>query len=181
MLVDRECVFDVLNGEREYQIEKWGPTPEKGLHTPTEFLVYMQDYLTEAFNQATRPSDLDESVLDTIRKITAMGVACMEQWGAPSRAITDPARLLPASPIELRAEDEDLNVALPLLPDEPPEEIYPEWVELAAKEASECDEYCPSDCHVREPIMKAIYDAYQRGFTEGDKDDQGLGEFEERY
>lgn len=172
MKVMREIVFDVLGREREYQIEKWG----EGDASVAEFLVYMQDYLTEAFKQRTRYSH--EDTLHTIRKITAMGVACMEQWGAPDRAITDPARLLPASPIE----DEALDAALPEPPSadpgrgvaEPPAEIYPGWVELAAQEATECDETCPTDCSVREPVVKAIYDAYIRGFTEGDRADQGL-------
>ncbi len=186
MKVERDEVFDVLDGEREYQIEKWGERV-----TPIgDFLVYMQDYLTQAFNQATRvpgPDLLTENTLATIRKVTALGVACMEQWGAPSRQevnpITDPTRLLPASPIE----DGALDAALPEPPSadpggghaEPPAEVYPEWVELAAREAAECDEDCGTEgkpCSYFARTTRAIWDAYQRGYTDGDLSDQGLGE-----
>lgn len=189
MNLDRALVFDVLSDEREYQIKKWGETSAGDLHTPTEFLVYMQDYLTQAFNQVTRDSGVPVSesgnVLATIRKITAMGVACMEQWGAPNRY---PLRLpaypqlaLPAAPPEVVAEDaaiagiyEPASFAPTPEPpsadpgggvaEEPPvDSVYPEWVTLSAKEASECDETCPSDCPIRDPIEIAIWNAYQRG------------------
>ena len=81
----RNKVYKRIDEERAYQYEKWGD-PSK---TPTEFLVYMQDYLTEAFNHATRfpnPGSI-EMVLEDIRKITAMGVACMEQHGCPPRVV----------------------------------------------------------------------------------------------
>lgn len=87
MRVSREQVYEVLDGERDYQDEKWGPTPSQGQHSPTEYLVYMKDYLDEAMSDATRGVDPEatEQVLHDIRKITAMGVACMEQHGAPAR------------------------------------------------------------------------------------------------
>lgn len=83
----REEVYKAVDSERDYQDLKWGIPHER---TPTEFLVYIQDYLTQAFNQATREPDekklrVSKNTLDTIRKVTALGVACLEQHGAPLR------------------------------------------------------------------------------------------------
>lgn len=89
MSTTREEVYDAIDGERFYQEKKWNSatTTSGGYHSPAEWLVYMQDYLTEAFHQASRYGDPESRglVLNTIRKITAMGVACMEQNGAPRR------------------------------------------------------------------------------------------------
>ena len=87
--VSREEVYGVIDGERAYQELRWSPatTPTGGVRSVTEFLVYMKDYLDEAMNQVTRIADPQASALalHTIRKIAAMGVACMEQNGAPRR------------------------------------------------------------------------------------------------
>lgn len=85
----REEVYKIIDGERDYQNSRWNDntTMSGGQHSPAEWLVYMQDYLTQAIHQASRYADPEsrEMVLGTIRKITAMGVACMEQNGAPPR------------------------------------------------------------------------------------------------
>lgn len=92
MSTTRKEVYEAIDGERAYQDSRWSyDLPEGSLnqhqHTPCEWLVYIQDYLTEAFHQASRYEDPQSSkmVLGTIRKIAAMGVACMEQNGAPKR------------------------------------------------------------------------------------------------
>jgi hypothetical protein len=88
-VASREQVYNALDGERDYQDSKWNEdtTLSGGRHSPAEWLVYMQDYLTQAMHQASRYADpvSRDMVLRTIRKITAMGVACMEQNGALSR------------------------------------------------------------------------------------------------
>lgn len=85
----RADVYAAIDSERAYQEHRWSEdtTQSGGTHTPTEWLVYIQDYLTQAFNQASRhPDPVSRNlVLDTIRKIAAMGVACMEQHYAPRR------------------------------------------------------------------------------------------------
>jgi hypothetical protein len=85
----REEVYKALDGERQYQNERWGPTPSRGLHSVTEFLVFMRDYIEEAMHTESRESltTADPKALNIIRKITAMGVACMEQNGAPRRHV----------------------------------------------------------------------------------------------
>ena len=83
----REEVYRALDSERDYQDQKWGNTLREGKHTPTEFMVYMQDYLLEAMKIISRMADPEasEKAMHIIRKITAMGVACGEQHGMPDR------------------------------------------------------------------------------------------------
>jgi hypothetical protein len=85
----RAEVYAAIDGERDYQDSRWneGTTESGGRHTPTEFLLYMADYVREAITQASRNADpvANDLVLNTIRKITTLGVACMEQNGAPRR------------------------------------------------------------------------------------------------
>ncbi len=72
----RDRVYEVIDSERAYQIYRWGADHDRR-EPVTSFLVYMQDYLTIALHQATH--DEKTALMDTIRKITALGVACMEQ------------------------------------------------------------------------------------------------------
>ena len=55
-------------------------------HTVGDWLIYIQDYLTEAFHRASREEGY-QGALDTLRKVAAMCVACFEQNGVPSRQI----------------------------------------------------------------------------------------------
>jgi hypothetical protein len=90
-MITREEVYHVINGERIYQIGKWNEdtTESGGRHTVAEFLLYMQDYLSEAIHQSSRNPDPEarNMALDTVRKITALGVACMEQNGFVARSL----------------------------------------------------------------------------------------------
>ncbi len=85
----REEVYTVLDGERAYQDNIWNEdtTSTGGKHTVTEWLVFMQDYLDEAKTYVSRNAEPKGSkqASHVIRKITAMGVACMEQNGALER------------------------------------------------------------------------------------------------
>jgi hypothetical protein len=78
--------FDALNltdAERDFQEKRW-PGHK---HSVTEFLVYMQDYVTEALNLYSRNDNasVDEICKANVRKIAALALACMEQNGAPER------------------------------------------------------------------------------------------------
>lgn len=86
----RSQAYAAINSERDYQGRKWGD-PE---HSVTEFLVYMRDYIEEALHVVSRQSDPDASLaaLHSVRKVAALGVACMEQCGAPHRREEGPAR-----------------------------------------------------------------------------------------
>ncbi len=89
MSAARSDVYDAIDSEREYQDRRWNceTTPTCGRHSVTEFMVYMRDYLEEALHYVSRSADpqAEEFALNNIRKITALGVACMEQNGAPHR------------------------------------------------------------------------------------------------
>jgi hypothetical protein len=100
----RARVYEVLNSERAHQDKLWGPVPSRGEHTVAEWLVYIHDYTQEAMHQCSRGADpaASEAALRTVRKITAMGVACMEQCGALRRE-TDPPKDQPVTARTLEA------------------------------------------------------------------------------
>jgi len=83
----RTTVYDVLNGERDYQDSLSGTSETDGHHTYAEFLLYMDDYVQQAKRVAstTWGPAAKLKTLDMIRKVTALGVACMEQNGAVAR------------------------------------------------------------------------------------------------
>lgn len=82
-------VFVAGLGERRYQTERWSEcvTASAGLHTVTEFLVFMEDYISEAKHIVSRNAEPAASrrALHNIRKVYAMAQACMEQHGVPFR------------------------------------------------------------------------------------------------
>lgn len=80
----RENVFAVISGERDYQQRKWGPTTDD--KRISSYLLYMQHHMNRAIEiAATVKDDGGEEALAYIRKVTTLGVACMEQHGAPPR------------------------------------------------------------------------------------------------
>lgn len=89
-MTSRAEVFDAINSERAYQRSRaiQSGKPDEAPHSIEEFALYMEDYLREAITQLARtwtPTGQVPAALDTIRKVTALGVACMEQHGAPRR------------------------------------------------------------------------------------------------
>ena len=82
----REEVYAALDSERAYQESR--KSNEQGKeHSVGEFLVFMQSYLTEAQNVNSRTwgPKCDPATLAVVRKVVALGVACMEANGAPER------------------------------------------------------------------------------------------------
>jgi len=75
----RKDIYNTIDGERDYQDIKW-PNRE---HSIEEYTLYMFDYLDEAKHLLSRydTNTVYEEVLSTIRKITALGVSCMEDNG----------------------------------------------------------------------------------------------------
>jgi hypothetical protein len=88
--IPRQQAFDILDGERNYQDSRWNEntTSSGGVHTPAEWILFMQNYLQEAQQIVTRESDnrCHDRVMAIIRKVGAMAVAAIEQNGAPYRA-----------------------------------------------------------------------------------------------
>ena len=95
----RDAVYDVIDGERDYQdakseaITPGGASPRP--HSVEEFVIYMVDYTREMKAQLTHTWTPDRKAppeaLDTLRKIVARGIACMEQNGARPREWHVPA------------------------------------------------------------------------------------------
>jgi hypothetical protein len=85
---DQVCAL--LKGEREYQDKRWntdGDPSKPHQHTPEEWILYIEDYLQRARHTlACHDEDVAYPVtLEILRKITAMGVACLEQNGCNPR------------------------------------------------------------------------------------------------
>lgn len=81
-MASRKEVYDAIDSERDYQERRWGTAGRS--HEIASWITYMQDYLNEARNLASRNSP-ETIALDTIRKVVALGVRCMEEHGAPKR------------------------------------------------------------------------------------------------
>ena len=80
LITPRSEVYAALDGEREYQ-KKWGDLDDR--NNISDFLCYMKRYYDEAVYQNS--PDIPEPSLNAIRKLTALGVACMEVHGVPFR------------------------------------------------------------------------------------------------
>ena len=93
----RADVYEAIDGERAYQDKLWNldTTSSAGRHETAAFLTYMRVYLNRAdllsstlADNEVAPEDHEfagECDLDFVRKVTALGIACMEQHGAPQR------------------------------------------------------------------------------------------------
>lgn len=84
----REQAFAILCGERDYQAARGVATDgHEHYHSIGEMLLYMDDYMTEAKHIASRTwgRRADPLTMEVIRKVTALGLACMEYHGCPER------------------------------------------------------------------------------------------------
>jgi hypothetical protein len=84
-MAHRAEVYAAVNEERDHQIKKFGMF---GKRPVPEYLVAMDVYikraLKEAADEVENPKTFQKALV-SIRKITAIGVACMEEHGAPRR------------------------------------------------------------------------------------------------
>jgi hypothetical protein len=75
--------INAIETERRYQEFMWNKdtTESAGMHSNSEFLIFIQDYLREAISQVSRKAEPQASIgaAHTVRKITAMCVACAEK------------------------------------------------------------------------------------------------------
>lgn len=90
MTASRYEVYEALNSERDYQDDRW--RNHVGLdrmhahatdRTLDEFILYMEEYLKMARSHSVHGQE--GKGLEMVRKVTALGVGCMERWGAPQR------------------------------------------------------------------------------------------------
>ena len=79
----REDVYKLIDGEREYQDSRWNAdtTASAGLHSPEEWVMYMEDYLTEAKHILSRENvqTAYPKAMEIVRKVAAMAICAMEQ------------------------------------------------------------------------------------------------------
>lgn len=88
-LATRAEVYAAIDSERDYQDTRWNETTttSRGLHSQTEWIAYIEDYLREAQHILARTAKQDarEAVNHIMRKVAAMAACCMEEHGAPKR------------------------------------------------------------------------------------------------
>lgn len=87
--MNRQEIYKVLDGERNYQDFKWGSTlsgnrPGNGERSVDEFVLYMEGYMRDAVHHASHYAE-KEKVLDSLRKVAGLAVSCFEQHGCPER------------------------------------------------------------------------------------------------
>jgi hypothetical protein len=100
MKLTREEVYKIIDGERDYQDERWPhDRPEVGSHNVATYILFMRGYINKAIQEASFGSR-HEVCLPNFRKIAALAVRCMEGHGAaprlkllPGRAYDDPLAL----------------------------------------------------------------------------------------
>lgn len=90
-MISREEVYAAIDSEREYQMamaaKAHGDPSNDGKKQLETFVLYMDAYMTQLKYQLsfTWGPDAYKESLDTLRKITAIGVSAMEVLGAPKR------------------------------------------------------------------------------------------------
>lgn len=88
MTKQQEDVLAAVIGERSHQDQKWGTIGEHP-HEVGAWLTIMRKLLRDA-EEAWTGQRGDLGALDELRKVVAVGVACMEQHGVPSRLRKEP-------------------------------------------------------------------------------------------
>ncbi len=78
-------VLSAIHDERVFQNRKWG-TIEQHPHEVGGYLTLMRKLLTDA-EESWSTSRGNVGALDEIRKVVAVGIACMEQHGAVPRSV----------------------------------------------------------------------------------------------
>lgn len=81
--VAREDVYNAVSGEREYQDAGEGNSPGDVAQGVPEFLLALDLYVRKATKAWHK--DGEAAALHVVRKVTAIGVSCMEQHGALER------------------------------------------------------------------------------------------------
>ena len=94
--MNRQEVYRVLDGERDYQNQFVDERGYATNHPIAAELIMMQTYLNTAMTTWTHSSakndDGEAQVLDVMRKMVAMGVRCFENWGVPERKAFKPTK-----------------------------------------------------------------------------------------
>lgn len=86
--IPRSEVYKVIDGERTYQENLPSNRSEdpKRTRMVSEYLTMLDHYVRHAQDAWTSRAG-QQVPLEDMRKIAALAVRCMEEWGAPARAI----------------------------------------------------------------------------------------------
>lgn len=91
MMTPRSEVYAAIDSERDYQDTQQGNAERhkgvegRGTMHPAELILYMEKCLTDAREACYRGGTGAQDCLPFVRKVAALGVACMELHGAPRR------------------------------------------------------------------------------------------------
>jgi len=100
MTMTRSEVYAAINSERNYQDMRRKRDQGQPTHSVADYLLYMEDYLTEARKVASRTwgPTADALTMEVVRKVVALGVAAAEEHGMMQREGFD------VIPMEVRIE-----------------------------------------------------------------------------
>jgi hypothetical protein len=87
----REQAYEVIDTEREYQEKIWSNL-NKTINNPSSFILWMEEYLSMARSIASKRDETKgtegcAAIMEMLRKVTALGVACIEINDAPKRLL----------------------------------------------------------------------------------------------
>jgi len=85
----RTEVYKIIDGERDYQDEKWGGRNHGKTHDLESWIFYMEYFLgqTKEILSTELYTTSYPKAMEFIRKVTALGVACMENYDCPPREV----------------------------------------------------------------------------------------------
>ena len=83
----REKVYELIDGERDYQQRVWDGLNGEADNplTEGEFVLLLEAYIVKARTEWQVEEKPAEKTLDMVRKVAGIAVNCMEQHGAPAR------------------------------------------------------------------------------------------------
>lgn len=91
--MDREDVYDIIDGEREFQMSLNDKFAHKGLLTIPAELMLMKEYLHMASSKWTAssytPNGNVAPSLECLRVVVSMGFRCFENYGVPERVMPE--------------------------------------------------------------------------------------------
>lgn len=89
--MNRQDVYAAIDSERDYQEEVWSSSNKSsGATNVSSFILWMERYLHQARELASTRDETPETescdeIMDVVRKVAALAVACGEINGMPER------------------------------------------------------------------------------------------------
>jgi len=111
--MNRKDVYKLIDGEREYQDNLPPSRTNDEPRTVGDYITMLGYYYTR-LQEAWTVNPSDEQALDVMRKIGGIAVHCMEDHGAPGRAISgDVGEVVTAKKAKKLKADDDIDVSWP--------------------------------------------------------------------